>query len=153
MAGRLLRASPHWGQPDVTYTTFLKHLWSSVWELAGSVTATMIFIIGLLMIATSSDSDSVAGFIVSAVGLGGWAVLLLVNAARQALSEQSNGAGVQRNAHLWFASAGALVAIAVARGLTASANDSTAQIVVGRTIWFVGVVALVSVLSVRASAD
>jgi hypothetical protein len=132
----------------VTYTTFLKHLWSSVWELAGAVAATMIFVIGLLMIATSSNSNSDAGSIVSAVGLGGWAVLLLVNAARRTLIEQSNGAGVQRTAHLWFASAGALVAIAVARGLTASGNDSTVQIVAGRTIWFVGLVALISVLSV-----
>ena len=76
----------------------------------------MLFVIGLLMVATSSDSNSDAGLIVSAVGLGGWAVLLLVNAARRALTEQSNGAGGQRTAHLWFAAAGALVAIAVALG-------------------------------------
>jgi hypothetical protein len=133
----------------VTYTTFLKHLWPSVWELAGASVATMLFVIGLLMAATSSDSNSDAGLIVSAVGLGGWAVLVLVNAARRALTEQSNGAGGQRTAHLWFATAGALVAIAVAYGIppNASANDSTAQIV-DSTIWLVGLVALVSVLSV-----
>ena len=129
----------------VTYTTFLKHLWSSVWELAGAVAATMFFVIGLLMVATSSDSNSDAGLIVSAVGLGGWAVLSLVYAARRVLTEQANGKEEKRIAGLWFAAAGALIVMAVALGIPVS--DSTAQIV-DSTIWFVGLVALVAVLSV-----
>jgi len=129
----------------VTYRTFLKHLWPFVWELAGAVAATMFFVIGLLMVATSSDSNSDAGLIVSAVGLGGWGVLLFVNAARRALTEQANGKEEKRIAGLWFAAAGALIVMAVALGIPVS--DSTTQIV-DSTIWFVGLVALVAVLSI-----
>ena len=129
------------------YTTLMKHLWSAVWELVGATAAALFFVIGLLVVAAASDGNSDAGLIVSAIGLGGWAILLLANAARCALAEQAASDG-QRRAGLWFAAAGALVLMAVAYGFpNTSAEDVTAQIV-DAAIWFVGTAALLSVLSV-----
>jgi hypothetical protein len=116
-------------------------------QIGGLAVATLLFAVGFLMQATSAPNFSDAGFIVSAVGLGGWAVLLVVQAARHSIQEQQNPT-VPRQAGILMSGAGAIVVLAVALGLPSPSITDTALAVTGEVIYGLAWMALAMVLYV-----
>jgi hypothetical protein len=131
----------------VAWSLFLNRKWSAVWETAGAVLATLIFGIGVLIAATQAPGPSDAAFVVSAIGVGGWAVLIVVTAARHGLLEQGV-AGRPRQASLRLAAAAAVVLLAIAVGLpNVSLSDATLEVATS-VIYMAAFGGLVSVLSI-----
>lgn len=84
-------------------------------ELAAAAVATLLISIGALVSAVNAPLGSDGGSVVSAVGVGGWAILSLVTAARLSMGERDSRR--PNAADLWLMPAGALLVLAVATGL------------------------------------
>jgi hypothetical protein len=80
------------------------------------VVSTLLISIGFLIISANADNPPNAANVVAAVGLGGWAVVLVVGAAQRALVEQEDPQ-VVRQAGLRLGAAAALTALAISLGL------------------------------------
>ena len=74
----------------VTWHLYVERRWTAMWEVAGTAVSTLIFAIGLLILAAPSPSGSTAGDVVAAVGLGGWAVVMVFSAARTRTGRAGN---------------------------------------------------------------
>ncbi len=114
--------------------------------IAGAAMSTLIFAIGLLVTAIESPNSGNAGNIVAAVGLGGWAVVLVIGAARHSLLEQETP-HLPHQAGLRLGASAAIVLIAVGIGLPdPTLDDATLGIATG-IIVAAGFGALILVLS------
>jgi hypothetical protein len=94
---------------------------SDVWEVGAAAVATLFIAIGALVGAASSSALSTAN-ILGAIGIGGWALLALVKAARQSLVEQGQASGLPSQARLWLGASIGLVLLAIGSGFTVDLN-------------------------------
>ncbi|MGB9112011.1 MAG: hypothetical protein WCF24_04710 [Acidimicrobiales bacterium] len=94
--------------------------------------ATLLFAIGVLAFASSTSSFTAAD-VISAVGIGGWALLALARAARINLAEQRGQVSPGRNSLTppWLIVAGSLVLLAVSWGLPVVTTDQGVSIASG----------------------
>lgn len=97
----------------------LRSAWWGAFETGVAAVATLLIAIGLLIGATSELASS-AGDVIVAVGIGVWAVVALIHAARSSLAEQMpGGTGAEaRQAAFWLIASGGLFVFAVGSGLT-----------------------------------
>jgi hypothetical protein len=109
---------------SVLWHQFTSRQWSGIWEIAAATVSTLLFSIGLLVVAAQSPNGSTAANVVTAIGLGGWALLLLATAAQRALVEQDNP-GTLKQSGLRLAAAGSVLLLAVAQGLPNFNLDQT----------------------------
>ncbi|HUC38258.1 MAG TPA: DUF2510 domain-containing protein [Acidimicrobiales bacterium] len=131
----------------VAWGLLAQRRWQQMWEAAAAGLATLVFAIGLLVAATQATNVSEAANVVAAVGVGGWAALLVVGAARRALSEQASP-GVQRQAGLRLAAAGSLIVAAIGFGLPNASLDDATLAVANAVVFVAAFAALVTVLSI-----
>ncbi len=129
----------------VGWQELLERRWTHVWELCAAAFSTLLVAVGALVSAAAGFKPANAANVVAALGLGGWAVLLLVGAARVALAERAAGAP-QREAVLWLGASGALVFLAVAQGLPEPSLSAATLAIATAVIWAVGFGALAIVL-------
>jgi hypothetical protein len=117
---------------------FAARQWSALWELLGLAISTLLIVIGLLVAALNKTDPSDGARVVLAIGVGGWAVALLIGAAQRALVEQESPHLVKQST-LRLASAGAVVLLAIGAGLPepSSAAPAITKAVIG-TIGFAG---------------
>ncbi len=131
----------------VAWTLYLARQWTQLWEVGGASLSTLLLAIGLLVLAAQSqNSTSNAGNVVAAIGLGGWAIVIVVGAARHALLEQEN-AGLTHQATLRLGAAGAVVLVAVSVGLpNPTINDASVAIATGAllAVGFAGLLVVIS---------
>jgi len=131
----------------VAWSLYLARQWTQLWEVGGASLSTLLLAIGLLVLAAQShNSTSNAGNVVAAIGLGGWAIVIVVGAARHALLEQEN-AGLTHQATLRLGAAGAVVLIAVSVGLpNPTINDASVAIATGAllAVGFAGLLVVIS---------
>ena len=101
---------------------------ADAFEVGAAVVATMLIAIGTLVNAASTSSTQGAN-IVAAVGVGGWAALVLSRAARRSLTEQQEGATAStRQAGIWLAASVGLFVFAIGSGLVQSPNNQGVSI-------------------------
>jgi len=94
--------------------------WASASEVGAGALGTLLIAIGMLINATSAESNP-ASSVVSAVGVGVWALLALSRAARRSLAGQesaSEGIAVPREGMLWLLAAVGLFILAIGSSLT-----------------------------------
>ena len=91
-------------------------------ELGMAAVATLLVAIGSLIQAASSSMLSTAN-VLSAIGIGLWAILTLSRAARYNLAEQQAPGSQARLAPLWLTASLALVLLAIGSGLTVELTD------------------------------
>ncbi|MBO0731330.1 MAG: hypothetical protein J2P57_18880, partial [Acidimicrobiaceae bacterium] len=130
----------------VLWQMILAGRWSAVAELSGASAASLLVVIGLLVIAANSPDGSEAGDVVSAIGIGGWAVIALVNAARRALREQT--APLARQADLWLVSAGAVTVLAIGIGIPVGVTHGRGLAIASSILKLLGVGVLTGCLIV-----
>lgn len=101
-----------------------------LWEVAAAAVATLLIVLGNLVTATEVNGSSTQnGNVLSAVGIGAWAIVAVAVAA---IRSTPDGHGQSRYpiASYWLAAAGGLVLIAVAYGLPSpTIGDATPGIV------------------------
>jgi hypothetical protein len=99
----------------------LRGAWASACEVGTGALGALLITIGMLINATSAESNP-ASSVVSAVGVGVWALLALSRAARRSLSGQepaSEGMGpMPREGMLWLLAAAGLFILAIGSSLT-----------------------------------
>jgi hypothetical protein len=121
----------------------LRQAWIPALEVAGAFAGTLLFGIGLLMIATSEGSSS-AAVVIGAVGLGIWGMLALVRAARMSFTAQRtrNSAGrvEKEQSALWLTAAAGMLILAVGFGL--AAGQSFAVVITSSVLLAVGIAAI-----------
>ncbi|HET9077106.1 MAG TPA: hypothetical protein VFN68_09240 [Acidimicrobiales bacterium] len=91
--------------------------WPRGAELVAAVGASLLIVMGQLVVAANGANGSDAGSVVIAVGVGGWSALTLFEAGRRSIAERGGGSGRQSN--LWLLASGSLLVLAVASGLPA----------------------------------
>lgn len=122
--------------------------WQQAGELFGAVAASLVVAIGTLVVAANAPGGSNAGSVVSAVGIGGWAVLTLIAAARRSIAEQSGAPG--RQSDLWLIATGALVVLAVAVGLPSPSARGRALPIAESVLFLVAFAVLAATLHAAA---
>lgn len=119
------------GVAFVAWTLYLSRQWTPMWETAGAALSTLIFVIGLLVAALQAPDNSSAGNIIAAVGLGGWAVVVVVGAARRALLEQDTPQ-LPHQAALRLGAVASILLLAISIGLPSpTVNDAAPGIATG----------------------
>ncbi|MGH9093204.1 MAG: hypothetical protein ACRDZR_17770, partial [Acidimicrobiales bacterium] len=113
-------------------------------ELGGAAAATFLLVLGALV--TVATSGSTAGDVLTALGFGAWAALLVVVAARTSIAERSPLAPPPGAATAWLVAAGGLVLLAVGSGLPAPGRSDSTTGVVAACLGAVGLAVLVGVL-------
>jgi hypothetical protein len=98
--------------------------WGGVAEFAAAATSSLLVAIGFVVAASALPRHSQSGWIVAAVGVGGWMLLALVNAGRCSIQEQA--APVGRQSDLWLSATAGLLALAVATGLPSPSGPGQA---------------------------
>jgi hypothetical protein len=98
--------------------------WSGLTEFAAAALSSLLVTIGFVVAASALPRHSESGWIVAAVGLGGWMLLALVNAGRCSIQEQA--APVGRQSDLWLSATAGLLALAVATGLPSPSTPGQA---------------------------
>ncbi|HET6966423.1 MAG TPA: zinc ribbon domain-containing protein [Acidimicrobiales bacterium] len=111
--------------------------WLAGGELLGAAGASLLVAIGVLLAAASPEASSDTGAVLAAIGLGGWLVLLLFNAARRAIAEQTAGAPAHQS-DLWLIAAAAVLFLAVATGLPSPSGDQSALAISTQVLFVVG---------------
>lgn len=129
----------------VGWNAVVRQQFDSAWEVGALTLGTLLFAIGFLVQALSAPNASDAGFIVSAIGLGGWGAVLVVNAGRRSIQEQKSPV-LARQARFMLGSAAAVVLLAVALGLPSPSLSDTALAVAGDVIYGAGFAGLALVL-------
>lgn len=130
----------------LTWKAFVLQRFETAWEVGAAALSSLVLTIGLLVQAVDSPNPSNSGYVVSAVGLGGWAALLLVRAARRSIHEQQDPA-LARRARFGVGAAGAVAVIAVALGLPSPSLTDATLAVAGNVIYAAGFAVLAVVLS------
>ena len=128
-----------------TWFFFVRQRFDVALEVASLAFATLFFAIGALMQAASSAHYSDAGSVFSAVGLGGWAAVLVVRAARQSIREQQDPT-LPRKAGIFMTGAGAVAVLAVGVGLPTPSLADAALAVTKDVIFGLGWMGLAVVL-------
>jgi Protein of unknown function (DUF2510) len=132
----------------VAWNLSLDRQWSAMGEVLGTALSSLILTIGLLVAATEVDNGiSTAANVTQAIGFGGWAVVIVVGAARRALIEQESP-GAQHQAGLRLAAAASILVIAISIGLPSPSLTDEAPGIASGVIGAVGFAALVTVLSI-----
>lgn len=131
----------------VTWHLYVERRWTAMWEVGGTALSTLIFAIGLLILATQSPSGSTAGDVVAAVGLGGWAVVMVFSAARRALAERETP-GLTRQAGLQIGGAAAIALVAISIGVPSPTLNDGARAITDGVFVTLGFAALALVLTV-----
>lgn len=108
----------------VGWRLIVRQDWRSSAEVGAAAVSSMLVVIGFLIAAIALPDDSHAGWIVAAVGLGGWMLLALANAGRRSIHEQQ--APVGRQSDLWLAATVGLLALAVATALPSPSEQNKA---------------------------
>jgi hypothetical protein len=134
----------------VVWKLFTTRQWSSMWESGGLALSTLLIAIGLLVTALNKTDPSDGASIVSAIGVGGWAIVLLVRAAQRALLEQESPQ-LPRQAALRLGGAGAIVLFAISVGLPEPSSDDATLAIATAIIGTVGFAALAVVLLMARS--
>jgi Protein of unknown function (DUF2510) len=145
----------------VGWKLILDQRWITLYGVGTACVATLFFTIGVLVLAIQVNGNSNAGNVVAAVGVGIWALLCIVVAARRsiaqhALSANSNSpqtplSGVGEPTY-WLIVGGALVFVAVAFGLPGpTLQDATPGVVAG-ILGALGVGAIAIVLAVARTS-
>ncbi len=129
----------------VGWAAVVRQQFGLVWEQGGLTLATLVFAIGLLVQAVSAPNASDAGFVVSAIGLGGWAVVIVVNAGRRSIQEQQTP-GFGRQARFMLGAAAAVAVVAVALGLPSPSITDSTLAVAGDVLYAAGFAGLALVL-------
>ena len=122
--------------------------WASASEVGAGALGTLLIAIGMLINATSAESNP-ASSVVSAVGVGVWALLALSRAARRSLAGQesaSEGIAVQREGMLWLLAAAGLFVLAIGSSLTPDFISKGTGVAAG-AVQAVGVAILFGVLA------
>ena len=126
----------------------LRGAWASACEVGAGALGVLLITIGMLINATSAESNP-ASSVVSAVGVGVWALLALSRAARRSLAGQesaSEGIAVPREGMLWLLAAGGLFVLAIGAGLTPDFISKGTGVAAG-AVQAVGVAILFGVLA------
>ncbi len=134
----------------VGWSLFVDRRWSVTWEIAGAAVSTLLIVIGLLLVAANGLQASQAGNVVSAIGLGGWAIVVVVGAARHALNE-AEVPGTPRQATLRLGAAASLIIVAVSFGLPEPSFSQVSLAIADAVLVAVGTAGLVVVLSISKS--
>jgi hypothetical protein len=104
----------------------MRQAWIDASELGGAAVATLLFAIGRLINATSLGAP-VGGDTMTAVGIGGWILVILVRAARQSLFEQrassEQATRSPSQVPLWLVAAAGLLFCAIGSGITADIGE------------------------------
>ena len=111
----------------------LRRSLEDLWEVSAAALGTLLFAIGLLVNAASSEEATSAN-VVSAVGIGIWGLLTLSRAARSSLREEQvkgDRTTIQHQAPLWLATAIGLFIFAIGWGLTVRLNNTSSGITAG----------------------
>jgi hypothetical protein len=99
----------------------LRGAWESACEVGAGALGALLVTIGMLINATSAEPNP-ASSVVSAVGVGVWALLALSRAARSSLAGQQptseRTAPAPRQGMLWLLAAAGLLVLAIGSGLT-----------------------------------
>jgi len=131
----------------VAWHLYVERRWTAMWEVGGTALSTLIFAIGLLILAAQSPSGSTAGDVVAAIGLGGWAVVMVFSAARRALAERETP-GLTRQAGLRIGGAGGIALVAIGIGVPAPTLNDGARAITEGVFVALGFAALALVLTV-----
>jgi hypothetical protein len=131
----------------VTWRLYVDRRWTAMWEVGGTALPTLIFAIGLLILAIQSPRGSTAGHVVAAVGLAGWAVLLVFSAARRSLAERETP-GLTRQAGLQLGGAAAIALVAISIGVPGPTLNDGARAITDGVFVTLGFAALALVLTV-----
>lgn len=126
----------------------IKRGWQQAGEVFGAAAASLLVAIGTLVVAANAPDGSNAGSVVSAVGIGGWAVLTLIAAARRSIAEQSGTPA--RQSDLWLIATGALVVLAVAVGLPSPSGRGRALPIAESVLFLVAFAVLAATLHTAA---
>lgn len=110
--------------------------WRGIAEFAAAAVSSLLVVIGLLLAASALPRDSRAGWIVVAIGLGGWMLLALANAARRSIDEQRSSLG--RQSDLWLAATFGLLALAVATALPSPSGTGKVLPIAENAVFVVG---------------
>lgn len=118
------------GVGSVAWSYVLAGRYRDVWEPASAMGASLLYALGgLLLAAEVSNSSDAAGRVVTALGIGAWAVVAVVIAAVRSVAESKVPSG-QRVSGYWLAAGGALALLAISMGISdPTAFDSTPGIV------------------------
>jgi zinc-ribbon domain len=119
--------------------------WPEVLELGGAALASLLVTIGALVTAASGPDRFGAGPVVTAVGIGGWALLTLANAGKWSIREQTVPARGQSD--LWLIATIALTVLAVGTGLTSASGGGRGIPIARSVIVVVGFVLLTASLT------
>ena len=137
---------------SVTWHLFVSRRWTVMWEVAGATVSTLFLAIGTLVIAATTLHESTAGNVLTAIGVGGWAIVVLAGAGRHALAEQDDPA-LPRQAVLRLLAAGSLVVVAVSFGLPSPQLDDATLAISAEVLFAVGFAGLAAVvMSARSRA-
>lgn len=140
-----------WAICAAGWTAFLERDWTDVRELGAAAGVTVVAMAGALVGAFSAPQGSQGANVVFAVGVGGWAGVLLVRAARRSLDEWQ-APDQPRQAVYWLAASVSVATVAIAAGLPPAWVGDEPLAVTAGVISAVGLVALAVtlVLSRRA---
>jgi hypothetical protein len=142
VAGMAVLAATSW----LTWNAAVHQLVEVAWEVGATALSSLVLTIGLLMQAVDAPNPSDAGFVVSAVGLGGWAAVVLVRAARRSIEEQRD-ASLARRARYGVGAAASVAVIAVALGLPSPSLSDATLAVAGNVVYAAGFAGLAVVFS------
>ena len=131
----------------VTWHSYVERRWIATWEVGGTALSTLILAIGLLVLAAQSPKGSTAGYVVAAVGLGGWAVVMVFSAGQRSLLERETP-GSTRQAGLRIGGAAAIALIAISVGVPAPALNDGARAITDGVFVALGFAALALVLAI-----
>jgi len=109
----------------------LRSDWTGGLEIAAAALGTLMITIGLLASAASNGGNPAAA-VITAVGIGMWALLVLSRAARASLDEgASHGAKQRGRAEPWLVAAIGLFVLAIGFGFTSAAGSRGPGIAAG----------------------
>lgn len=107
----------------VAWKLILRSQAADFWEVAGATVATLLYAIGRLIAAAQAMTSPELANILAAIGIGGWAIVLVAGAGRHSIL-QHVVPSAPRTAGLWLAASIAALLLAVSAGLpTASLTD------------------------------
>lgn len=126
----------------VVWEFIVVHHEHDLWEVAAAAVATLLFALGNLVTATEVNRSSThGGLVLSAVGIGAWAVVAIVVATVRS-TPYGHGEDLYPSASYWLAAAAGLVLVAVAYGLPTPTIGDAAPGIVSATLQVVGVAVL-----------
>jgi hypothetical protein len=132
---------------SVVWPLVIRRQWNELWEVGGVCIATLLIAIGLLASSATAPDGSQAANVVTAIGIGGWAIALAVKAGRHSIDEQKGAAGTPQ-AGLWLAASVALVLTAVGFGLPNTSVQDQGLALATNIVQMLGVIVLAFTLAI-----